>query len=213
VSVAPPHLTKTELALHALRDGIRAGDLRPGQRLRVDDLTHELGMSPTPIREALRLLQADGLVDYRPHHGIVVAELSAEATAEVYRLRALLEPLAVELAVPRLSHDDVDELERLHERHARSPSSEDNRAWHWTVYEASGSALLNDFVRRLWEAFPWRMIWALPGRARRSHDEHEAVMEAIRRRDTVAAAELMKAHVSSSRETLLAHLRRELADP
>src|SRR5262249_37791413 len=159
-----------------LRDGIRTGSLRPGQRLRVADLTRELGMSPTPIREALRLLQADGLVDYRSHHGIVVAELSADATAEVYRLRAVLEPLAVELAVPRLSDADVDELERLHERHATSPSSERNRAWHWRIYEASGSNLLNDFIRRLWEAFPWRMSGALPGRAKLSQEEHTAVM-------------------------------------
>src|SRR5262249_30260525 len=162
---------------------------------------------PTPIREALRLLQADGLVDYRPHHGIVVTELSADATAEVYRLRALLEPLAVELAVPRLTDADAEELERLHERHARSPSSDDNPAWHWTICAASGASLLHDFVRRLWEAFPWRMISALPGRARVSHEERDAVMEAIRRRDAGAAAERMRAHVSSSRETLLAHLR------
>ncbi len=72
------HKTKTELALQVLRDRIRTGELEPGQRLRLNDLTAELGMSPTPIREALRLLQADGLVDYRPHQGIVVAELSLE---------------------------------------------------------------------------------------------------------------------------------------
>ena len=55
------------------------GSLRPGERLRVDELTRELGMSPTPIREALRLLQADRLVDYRPHHGIVVRQRSPSA--------------------------------------------------------------------------------------------------------------------------------------
>jgi DNA-binding GntR family transcriptional regulator len=204
------HLTKTELALQELRAGIRTGDLSPGQRLRVDELTRELGMSPTPIREALRLLQADGLVDYRPHHGIVVAELSAEVTAEVYRLRALLEPLAVELAVPRLSDADVSELERLHEEHSTSPSSERNRAWHWAIYETSGSGLLNDFIRRLWEAFPWRMSGELPGRAKLSDEEHTSVMKAIRRRDAALAAERMRAHVSSGRDTLLTHLQ-ELA--
>jgi DNA-binding GntR family transcriptional regulator len=211
MAVAPVHLTKTELALQVLRAGIRTGDLRPGQRLRVDELTRGLGMSPTPIREALRLLQADRLVDYRPHHGIVVTELSAEVTAEVYRLRALLEPLAVELAVPAFSDGDLDELERLHERHAASATSERNRDWHWAIYEASGSSLLNDFVRRLWEAFPWRTMWALPGRAKLSHEEHVAVMEAIRRRDAALAAERMRAHVSSGRDTLLAHLQQELS--
>jgi DNA-binding GntR family transcriptional regulator len=216
--VTPRHLTKTELALQALRERIRSGELRPGERLRVDELTRELGMSPTPIREALRLLQADRLVDYRPHHGIVVAEVSAETTAEVYHLRAVLEPLAVELAVPGLTDEGMAELERLHERHASAGSSQrlgavadPNWAWHWAIYEASGWAILVDLIRQLWEAFPWRTMWALPGRMSLSLDEHEAVMAAIREGDPSAAAERMRAHVTSGRETLLAHLRKELS--
>jgi DNA-binding GntR family transcriptional regulator len=218
VAVTPRHQTKTELALQALRERIRSGQLRPGERLRVDELTRELGMSPTPIREALRLLQADRLVDYRPHHGIVVAEVSADATAEVYHLRAVLEPLAVELAVPRLTDDAIDDLERLHERHASAGSSQrrgatadPNWAWHWAIYDASGWPILADLIRQLWEAFPWRTMWALPGRMSLSLEEHEAVMAAIRGRDALVAAERMRDHVTSGRETLLAHLRKELA--
>ncbi len=218
MAVAPRHRTKTELALQALRERIRSGQLRPGERLRVDELTRELDMSPTPIREALRLLQADRLIDYRAHHGIVVAEISADTTAEVYHLRALLEPLAVELAVPPLTDAHLQKLERLHERHAGAPTSkggaavsERNRAWHWAIYEASGWPILNDLVRQLWEAFPWRTMWALPGRRTLSLEQHEAVMEAIRAGDAALAAERMREHVTSGRETLLAHLRSELS--
>jgi len=216
MAVAPRHLTKTELALQVLRDRIRSGQLKPGQRLRVEELTRELGMSPTPIREALRLLQADRLVDYRPHYGIVVAEVSPAVTAEVYRLRALLEPLATELAVPRLTDEQVEELQRLHDRHAAAVASsrgadvsDRNWEWHWGIYEASSSAILNDFIRRLWEAFPWRTMWALPGRMKLSHEEHGAVMEAIRDRDAGLAARRMQEHILSGQETLLAQLRRE----
>jgi DNA-binding GntR family transcriptional regulator len=218
MAVAPRHLTKTEVALQALRERIRSGQLQPGQRLRVEDLTRELGMSPTPIREALRLLQADRLIDYRPHHGIVVAEISAEVTGQVYHLRAVLEPLAVELAVPRLTDEDEQKLERLHERHANAPASregaavsERNWAWHWAIYDASGWPILNELVRQLWEAFPWRTMWALPGRTRLSLRQHEAIMEAIRARDAGLAAERMREHITSGRETLVAHLRRELS--
>jgi DNA-binding GntR family transcriptional regulator len=217
LAVTPKHVTKTELALQALRERIRSGELRPGERLRVDELTRELGMSPTPIREAWRLLQADRLVDYRPHHGIVVAELSVDTTEEVYHLRAVLEPLAVELAVPRLTVEEVEELERLHKRHANARSGKNatvadpNQAWHWAIYEASGWPILGDLIRQLWEAFPWRTMWALPGRMSLSLEEHEAVMEAIRERDAAAAAERMRKHVTSGRATLLAHLRRELS--
>jgi DNA-binding GntR family transcriptional regulator len=173
-------------------------------------------MSPTPIREALRLLQADRLIDYRAHHGIVVAEQSADATAEVYRLRELLEPLAVELALPRLTPEQLEELERLHARHtvaAESKSgasvSECNWAWHWTIYDASAWPILTDFIRRLWEAFPWRTMWALPGRTPLSLEQHGAIMDAIRAGDSALAAARMREHVGSGRETLLAQLRRE----
>jgi DNA-binding GntR family transcriptional regulator len=211
-------VTKTELALQTLRERIRDGQLRPGQRLRVDELTRELGMSPTPIREALRLLQADRLVDYRPHHGIVVAEISLETTQEVYHLRAMLEPLAVELAVPRLTAQQVEGIEHLHERHSSARRAKQgvavadaNSAWHWAIYAASGWPILNDVVRQLWEAFPWRTMWALPGRVTLSRAEHEAVMARIRKRDAAGAAVKMRDHITSGRETLLSHLRQELS--
>jgi DNA-binding GntR family transcriptional regulator len=218
VAVAPRHRTKTELALQALRERIRSGELQPGERLRVDELTRELDMSPTPIREALRLLQADRLIDYRAHHGIVVVEMSADTTEEVYHLRAMLETLAVELAVPRLTPADLEELERLHTLHAGAPPSkggagvsERNRAWHWAIYDASGWPILNDLIRQLWEAFPWRTMWALPGRTPLSLEQHEAVMQAIRAGDAALAAQRMREHVTSGCETLIARLREELS--
>jgi DNA-binding GntR family transcriptional regulator len=214
----PRHLTKTDVALQVLRDRMRSGELSPGQRLRVEAIGRELDMSPTPIREALRVLQADGLVDYRAHHGIVVAETSHAQIREIFRLRKVLEPFAVELAVPRLDEVTRAELEGLHEQQALSVSqnrtaalARQNSVWHWTIYEASGSPILNDFVRRLWEAFPWRTMWALPGRAALSQREHEHVMEAIRAEDALRAAERMRVHVVSGEETLLARLEREKA--
>src|SRR6266540_133604 len=186
MAAEPRDQTKTDLALETLRDRIRLGDLQPAERLQLGELARELGMSPTPIREALRLLQADRLVEYRPHYGIVVAEHSPDTTEQVYHLRAMLEPLAVELAVPQLSDEQAEALERLHERHAnahgsgkRTASADPNRDWHWAIYDASGWQILNDLIRQLWEAFPWRTMWALSGRLELSLQQHEAVMDAI----------------------------------
>jgi DNA-binding GntR family transcriptional regulator len=173
-------------------------------------------MSQTPIREALRVLQADGLVDYRAHQAIVITEPSPEAAEEVYRLRSVLEPLAAELAVPRLGYHELMELERLHQQLGNAVGTgrgaaiaQRNRAWHSAIYEQSGSPLLNDFIRRLWDAFPWRTMWAIPQRAEMSFGQHDVMMEAIRAGDAAAAAELMREHVVSGRDTLLAQLRRE----
>lgn len=212
----PDHKTKTELALQVLRERIRTGELEPGRRVRLKDLTRELGMSPTPIREALRLLQADGLVVYRPHQGIVIAELSARETSDVVRLRALLEPYAVELAVPGLTTAQLRQLERLHAKLLAGVASgrgtavsEANAAWHWAIYDAAQSAYLKEFIRRLWDAYPWRTMWALPGRSEQSADEHEAVMEAIRDGDAALAASRMRDHIASSEQSLLDRLERE----
>jgi DNA-binding GntR family transcriptional regulator len=212
-SAPPRHLTKTELALELLRERIRSGELAPGQRLALEDLTRLLGMSATPIREALRLLQADRLVDYRPHHGVVVTEPSPEVTLEIYRIRSLLEPLAAELAVADLPDGRLAELERLHAALASAVSagrgkriSEVNASWHWTLYESANSTYLNDFIRRLWEGFAWRTMWAIPGRAEQSLREHEAMMDAIRARDASAAAVRMREHIESGVETLVSRL-------
>jgi DNA-binding GntR family transcriptional regulator len=207
------HLTKTEIALQEVRERLRTGSLQPGQRVRVEPLTHELSMSQTPIREALRLLQADGLVEYRPHYGIVVAEISVEATAEVYRLRALLEPFAVELAVAKLTPEGLQELEQLHRQliaAARKDSltfSDHNHAWHWALYQASQSPLLNDFIRRLWDAFPWRSMWAITGRTELTLQEHTAIMDAVREGDPERAPSLMRDHILSGRSTVLGQLQ------
>jgi len=207
---APRHLTKTELALEFLRERIRSGELAPGQRLALEELTQLLGMSATPIREALRLLQADRLVDYRPHHGVVVTESPPEATVEIYRIRSVLEPLAAELAVESLADARLEELERLHSLLKAAVASgrgkqiaELNASWHWTLYESAQSTYLNDFIRRLWEGFPWRTMWALPGRAKQSLREHEAMMAAIRERDGTGAAARMREHIESGAETLV----------
>lgn len=217
MTILPRHQTKTEFALHVLRGKINRGELQPGQRVRVAELQGELGMSPTPIREALRLLQADGVVKYRPHQQIVVAESSPEVTNEIYRLRAVLEPLATELAVPLLTGRRLKELERLHAKLLESVEREAsigsiNASWHWAIYAASASSYLTDFIRRLWERFPWRTMWVMPDRAHLSAAEHTRVMEAIRAGDAGLAAKRLRAHVQSGRETLLAEMRQRRSE-
>jgi DNA-binding GntR family transcriptional regulator len=205
------HRTKTEIALHNLRERIRTGELKPGQRLRVPALRDELAMSPTPIREALRLLQADGLVTYQPHRGITVAGLSPETTSELSLLRCTLELLATELGVAKLGERGLKELTRTHEKLLRAVESghgteinELNSAWHWQIYDAAESPQLGEFIRRLWDRYPWRTMWVLPGRAQKSIEEHAAVMDAVVAGDAREAALRMRAHIVSGERSLLA---------
>jgi DNA-binding GntR family transcriptional regulator len=209
-SVVRQRLTKTEVAARWLREQIRLGELQPGDRLRVQDLASDLGMSPTPIREAFRLLQTDGFLDYRAHMGYVVSPPGA--LGEILALRAALEPLATNSSVPIIVDSPrlLDSLEQLHERYGAAVDSgrgravaERNAEWHALIYETSGWTLLVDFIRRLWEAFPWRTMWAAPGHSALSYEEHERVMQAIRAGDAEFAANLMRDHIRGGGEWMM----------
>lgn len=206
-------MTKTETAFVALRAAIEDGAYRPGEHLRLARLVHDLDMSPTPIREALRLLQAEGLVEHHPHQGMVVAEYSAESAEEVYRLRVLLEPLAAELAVARATPDEISEIRRRHDDlvaavrdGSRTDAAERNADWHRAIYAASGSRHLQDFIARLWHAIPVRAIW-LTRRAERSLDQHARIMDAIEAGDGAAAREAMHRHIQVGGAETIDHLR------
>lgn len=205
----PP--TKAEMALQVLRERILSGEFPVGLRLRIQDLTAEFGMSSTPIREALRLLQADRLVAYRPHQGAIVTGLPLDSVEEIYRLRVLLEPLAVRLAVPVITRDRLIEIESAHQllidaiklgRVAKL--AELNRLFHWALYESADAPMCIHFIGQLWDAFPWRTIWSVAGRAERAAVEHEAVMVPLRDGDAVAAAQAMRLHVEGSQALMVA---------
>jgi DNA-binding GntR family transcriptional regulator len=212
--LSPKTQTKTEVAFSVLRGAIESGDLPPGDRLRANQLVEQLNMSPTPIREALRLLQAEGLVEYRAHQGMVVAEYSPESVIEVYRMRALLEPLATELSTERATDAQVAEMRAAHdalhdalEGHEIGPEIANlNAVWHRAVYMPADSRLLIDFINRLWNAVPVSAFWATQ-RSKASLDQHAAVQEAIEARDAVRAADLMRAHVEDGARTTLESLR------
>lgn len=210
-----PPATKTEHATEVLRRRIRAGEFEPGQPLRIEVLTRELGMSSTPVREALRLLQADRLVEYHPHKGTVVAgkDTGEPQLDEVYRLRMLLEPFATELAVERMTDAELAQLEQIHQtlmkafrspRTSRRRVGDQNVKWHWAIYAAAGMPMLSELIQRLWDAFPWRTLWAVPDSATSSTEEHEAIMAAIRDRDGASAAALMREHISRGFSTVIA---------
>lgn len=208
-------MTKTEAAFHTLRTAIEDGRFKPGEPLPLPRLLEELDMSPTPIREALRLLQAQGLVEHVPHRGVVVATYSPEKAEEIYRLRTVLEPLATELSVSRATPDRVARIRDLHEELAHAVRNEESRTdfaelnarWHRTIYEGSESRYLQEFIARLWTAIPVQAIW-LTRRAESSCDQHEAITEAIERGAADEAAELMRRHVLHGASTTTEHLRR-----
>ena len=195
------HKTKTELALEAIRAAIMQGRMRPGARLTLTQLSSLLGMSITPIREAARVLEADGLVSYEAHKGMWVTDLSAEQSRELTLLRARLEGLATELAIPKLTQDDVAELVRLQSVMVKAAAERDDRSmtqanldWHYGIYRAAQTQFVLRQISKLWIPYGWSSIWHDDLRATAIR-QHADIHTAIDARDAQRAGQLMYEHI------------------
>jgi DNA-binding GntR family transcriptional regulator len=209
------YLTKAQFAAESIRERIRRGDLRPGVRLDLDALSSQLGMSATPIREALRSLEAQGLVVNSPHRGIHVTEFSSTDAAELYDLRAHLESYATTLAAPVLTDSELEQLRSLASSHREALDRGDivamdrhNEEWHFLIYRASRlrTPHLIEFISRLWNAFPWTTAWMVRGRGSTSVQEHEWIMDALERHHGDVAGQLMARHVLAGKRLVIEYL-------
>jgi DNA-binding GntR family transcriptional regulator len=196
-----PPLSKTEYVLQRLRQDIASGIVVPGTSLRQSEIAARYGVSATPVREALRLLEAGGSVSYAPHRGATVRELPPERVHDVYLLRAEIEGLATAIACDRMSDEELARAESVHEE-IRSRMDVDgqelavlNRRLHFTIYHA-GSELIASHASSLWSLFPPRVtIWADPDAARALAADHDGIIEALRARDSTLAQNRARDHV------------------
>jgi DNA-binding GntR family transcriptional regulator len=208
----PVHLSKTMLAVELLREKIVNGEVAPGQRFDVKRLASEFDMSITPVREALRILQADGLVSYDEHRSISAMQLSEDDAKELYLLRSTLESMAAGMAAERWLPADEDKVRQAHAQMVKAVHDGDaaaasiaNRAWHFAVYNSARSHFIEPIISRLWSQFAWSTIWSVPGRLEDSLVEHELITAAYLARDPELAATLMRKHVEGGQRAVIEH--------
>ncbi len=214
----PEYLTKTALAVQALRGLILRGEIAPDAPLTVGRIAQMLRMSPTPVREAIRTLQAEGLLRHEPHHSVSVNRYSAQDIRDLYQMRAELESQATRIATPRLTDATLAQLATLNDRMRERATAGDidtlnrlNGEWHLLIYGAADNRILLDVVQHLWKKFVWDINWILPGRSLRSIEEHDAVLEALRARDPDLAVERMRAHLQYGEEYAVAYVEGQAA--
>lgn len=205
--------TKSEAAYDALRRAILDNRLHPGDRVTLHGLAKDLGMSLTPVRDALRLLAADGLVIQTANRGTHIANYTPERAAEMYRLRLVLEPMAVADAARLATAEDRDLMREAQDAFARALSAgrldqlpELNVALHRSWYSAARSTYLRDFIDRLWNGIPFDLM-SVSSHPERSHREHLAITEAICAGDPRAARKAIKAHIRINTNDTLARYR------
>ncbi len=202
-----PALTTTTLAdqvYEHLRQGILANDYPPGTSLPEETVAARFSVSRVPVREALRHLAADGLVTLTPRQGATVSSLSPKQFLDAYRVREALETLAIRLAMPNLTEDDLAELETLNAEMHEHAAAEDtiaffasNAAFHQLLIRKAD----NDDLKAIYDSlidkmrrYRWPSI-DLRGGLARSVEEHEAIVAAIKTGDTEEASRLVAAHI------------------
>ena len=213
------NLTLWQRVYDQLRVGILEGELEPGTELAEVALSEQLGVSRGPIREAISRLAAEGLVSVRPRRGAVVRSLSKEEFLELYQVREALERMAVQLAVPRLTETQLNELAALNEVMNASAAHDDiggffeaNVAFHTRLLEASGNGTLQEVYRQLLGQLGRYRLRSLTlrGNLQRSVSEHAAILRAAKRGDADRAAQLMAEHIRVPQRRALALEEAEL---
>jgi DNA-binding GntR family transcriptional regulator len=195
-----------------IRRLIRTNQLVSGQRLFEQRLCEKLGVSRTPLREALHILSAEGLVSLSPNKGARVAESSIEDIFHMFEAMSVLEGSCARLAAERLTDSELKKMERLHEHLEASHGDGDperymswNREFHEFVQEKAGNPVLGKItsgLRAVILLHRYRQIYR-PGRFDESIEEHRRLIEAFRARDSQRAERLMQVHLQKQCQALV----------
>ncbi len=208
--------SKAQAVYELLRARILDGEVEPGQALSFDGLARELGVSKIPIREAVKRLEAERLVEVVLHVGARVAPISVEQAEHVYPIRRALNELATRLAAERITSQELarlDELQAQMEAAARARDTRAieplNRQFHNTIARASGNPELAELYRDLMARYSrFRAgLWLTHARAAEVMREHRAIVEALRAHDPDAAVRVTREHDEHSVADVLERMR------
>ncbi|HUW64970.1 MAG TPA: GntR family transcriptional regulator [Spirochaetia bacterium] len=205
-----------EIVFESLREAIIGGRLKPGERLMEAQLAEELGVSRTPVREAIRKLELEGFVAMLPRKGAYVSGISLKDIVDVFEIRAALEALAAGLAAERITEEELDQMERYLLK-ASEASDEDNLSafvavdtgFHELIYKASRNQRLFQIVTLLQEQVQRFRTVSLsqPGRFKDAIEEHRQIIEAISERNVELAQSLAKEHIENAEQSMLQSLK------
>lgn len=204
--------TTAKIVAGRLRDEIQQGTLKPGTRLRQNDVAGRFGVSTTPVREAFAQLQAEGLVRIDPHRGAVVFRPTVDDLKEFYEIREVLESLAISLAMPNIDGNQVKELNAIIEKMRRM---DDARRWlklndefHLRLYERADRPRLVGLIESLRDGSTPYIHMFVAGRPRsaRADEEHQDILDACANGDRRAAEAAIRNHLRSASRELVRSL-------
>lgn len=196
--------TKEEQVADYLRERIISGVYPRGSRLKQAEIAEQLHLSITPVREALKLLEAEGYVNGDSYRGARVVPFDAAASAEILQLRLVLEAQLVRGAVEKATAQDIKDLRMLAEEFDKTFATGDrpnargvNYRFHRRMYDIAQMPQTLHFVQILWARYPFDLINAVEGRGKEAVDEHEEILQAMTTGDASAAMLAMRKHIES----------------
>lgn len=205
-----------------LRNAIFDGHYKPGEWLRQEHLAQELGVSQMPVREALKELAAEGLIEHVPYRGVRVIAFSADDAEDLYVHRAFLESKAARAAAEHISPKEIAELKKLQEQMEANLAPEQlavyrdlNRRFHYAIFKSSQRGYLTRTLSQMWAAFPTMLVGnfaktaanPLPERDKSDMLEHHALIASLEQHNPDAAEQAMRSHIENTGRHLAAALR------
>ncbi len=210
------YLPLRDIVFNTLRQAILKGELEPGERLMEVSLAQKLGVSRTPVREAIRKLELEGLVTMIPRRGAEVARISEKNLRDVLEVRRGLEELAVELACARLTDNQIVELKKSNVEFENSLTSNDvtliaeaDERFHEIIYRATGNERLVQVINNIKEQmYRYRLEYIKESSKRPSLViEHKAIVNALERRNVDEAKHQMRAHIENQEINVLKSIK------
>ncbi|NLL66950.1 MAG: GntR family transcriptional regulator [Clostridiaceae bacterium] len=201
-----------DVIFETLRKAIVSGDIKPGERLMEVSLAEQMGVSRTPVREAIRRLEAEGLVTMIPRKGTHVSELSVKDIMDVLEVRTVLDKLATDLAAKRIQPAQLKNLETVHKQYISCVEKDNMEGaikkdveFHDIIYSASGNPRLVAVAASLREhIYRFRVIYMSDNLiAENVLNEHEEILEALREAQNNVASNLAEKHIRNQMETII----------
>lgn len=217
LDLGAPLRTRQEIIAERLRDAILRGYFKPGQKLDQNEIAEMLKVSRSPIREALRTLAAEGLVEVIPHRGAVVAELSLAELEEILVLRGVLEGMAARLAVPKMDAERLKHLEAVLQELTQTTDldrwMELNHRFHYIIYEAANRPRLLALIDNLRNTVtPYmREFVASTEHWREAAASHRTIYEACVKRDPLLVERETQAHLAAVSKGMVVYAKSRLA--
>lgn len=209
------YLPLRDVVFHTLRNAILKGELKPGERLMEVQLAQRLGVSRTPVREAIRKLELEGLVCMLPRRGAVVANITVRDLEDVLEVRASLEELAARKACENITEEQLRDLKKTAGDFRRSLEGDDlvacveaDMAFHEIIYEAAANRRLQQILQNLREQmYRYRLEYLKDKRMHRLLvEEHDTIRRAIKKHDAEKAGSAMRVHIGNQKDSMVQSL-------